>query len=244
MQMKRGLTSIIAGLLTPFAVGLIFAGLLGGKLLILPRPLALAILLASYVFMLAVSLFKPISPLVYGLSIIAAFVLVSAVLYLIFSSSNLIGLAVIVLAAYGFLMGLTVALFGSILRALLLPRWVPLGLLIAVAAFSLGVNVWLLWTQHKHSRRIVALVEEIRRAEVAYAATQPDHSFTCNGPDLPGLKNIEWKANEQVGLQEKNQTYIEDHWLDLNCEASAHPQWLYISSGSWWGHNLSVRVTR
>ena len=45
-----------------------------------------------------------------------------------------------------------------------------------------------------------------------------------------------------MGLQEKSQAYIEDHWVSLSCEDSGCPQWVGIKTGSARGHSLDVRV--
>ena len=97
---------------------------------------------------------------------------IAVVLSVLGGGGNLTGLVVIIVAAYGLLMGLAVAAFGSLLRVKGLPRWAPLVLLVAVAAFSLAANTWLWWSHYDHSRRIVGRVDEIRRAELAYAAAQ------------------------------------------------------------------------
>lgn len=232
MSLKRTLPNILAGLATPYALWLGFAGLLGVKLIDLPRPVGAAVLIAGFVFVLAVSLWEPISPPVYGLSIVAGF-LTAGCLFSLVSSGNLVGLAVIVVVLYGFVVGIAVSVFGLLLRRLTrLHRWLPLGLLIAVAAFSLAANLGLWWSQREHTRKIVAVVEQIRRAELTYAASQSDHHFTCNGTDLPGIENIKWKANEDLGLQEKSQSYIEDHWVSLKCDTSANSRWVEIAAGS------------
>ena len=79
----------------------------------------------------------------------------------------------------------------------------PLGLIITVALLSVALTGWQRLVRYQQSFTILDRIDEIRRAELIYGAERPDHAFTCNGPDISGLKNIQWRANAQLGLRER-----------------------------------------
>ena len=75
----------------------------------------------------------------------------------------------------------------------------------------------------KHAAEIADRLQEIRSAELAYAARDSVHGFTCNGSDL-STRGIAWRASASLGTAEKNEAPIDGYWIYLNCQASAHPR--------------------
>jgi hypothetical protein len=121
------------------------------------------------------------------------------------------------------------AVCGYFVRRLHFAPWisvVPMGaafVVVLVTAIVTAIDA------RQASSAIVDRLQEIRRAEEAYAAARPDHAYTCNGPDL-GLKGIEWRADTSLGLTEQRQGRVKGYWIYLRCQLSGHPRWFNIGA--------------
>jgi len=45
---------------------------------------------------------------------------------------------------------------------------------------------------------------------------------------------MDWQANTDMGLTEKNQADVNGYRIDLECEASAHPKWFFVTATASW----------
>jgi len=226
MWSERIPLSILAGVLTPFAIFGLNAAFGGFAGLSSSSGLRLVYVLTALLVALAVSLLRPISPWVYGVTVSVAFGLVPFVAVAVTHSQwgNLGALAVFFAIGFGLLVGVPVAVIGSLLRLLRLPHWTPIAPAGAALCLSGLTQVMTRTEVSDQSIRIISVMKEIRQAEIAYAAGGNGRGYTCNGPDLRGLTGIEWSANTALGTPEKNVGQTEGHWIFLQCDASAHPK--------------------
>jgi hypothetical protein len=118
-----------------------------------------------------------------------------------------------------------------------LPKWSPIAVGSAALLLAFGIQAWSSGNAHDASLSIVTRLQRIRDAELAYAASRSDHAYTCNGPDLPGLPGIAWRANESLGTLEKKEAFLDGHWISLQCQASAHSKFFSITAVPTFGGN-------
>jgi hypothetical protein len=168
-----------------------------------------------------------VQPTLFGISLAGAFLIAAAAIVAASLSSNLAGLVVLSMAAVALgaaVFALMVASAAKALRRREVPGWFCYAAIAAGLVILLGANASQVRTKSKQAFQILDRVEEIRRAELAYAERHPGHAFTCNGPDLPGLAQLPWGAEEQLGRTERNRLQIDGRWIYLRCPPSAHPQ--------------------
>lgn len=220
--------SVLAAMLT-FGAAVVLTGLLGNLRFnsLLDGGLWLASLI---VFALGVSTMRFAIPFVYALALgwmIPATVFTLVTLH----PGNLAGLAFWASVLPGVVVAAAVGIVGSLLRQLTLPDWVPYAFVgcgvIAFAALAAGSR----YATAKHAAEIVDRLQEIRSAELAYAAHDPARGFTCNGPDL-STPGIAWRASTTLGTRDKNEAPVDGYWIYLNCETSAHPRSFVIRAFS------------
>jgi hypothetical protein len=230
-RLRRILLSILAGLITPFLM-LPLLAIEGGIAGALESRGTLAVLFVTAIlFATAIASWRPIVPTAYGLTVAITFYGAS---YLILASrpGNLAGLVLFFSTVFGIVIGVCTAALAILIRQLLFPAWFPLAvvgvaLMLAAASYARTARV-----HTDQENEIVSHLQSIRKAELAYAATRADHAFTCNGPDLPGLSEINWTPEAAVGTMRRNQARIAGHWVLLECEWSAQP------------HSFRVRAIR
>ena len=225
MRFRDCFASIAAALLTALLlVEAMLAGALGSESLRNPKTMIVGLL-----FTVGVCMWPRIHPLIYSAMLVPSFPAVYFVLAGHSRSGNLFGLVLIMFFGYGAVIGMLAAVCGYFVRRLHFAPWisvVPMGaafVVVVVTAMVTNVNA------REASSAVVDRLQEIRRAEEAYAAARPDHAYTCNGPDL-GLKGIEWRAN--TGLTEQSQGRVKGYWIYLRCESSGHPRWFNIGATS------------
>jgi hypothetical protein len=233
MRLRDCLASIAAALLTAvLLVEAMLAGVLGSEPLLNPQAI-----IVGFLFTMGVCLWPPIHPLIYGAILVPSFPAAYFVLAGDSRSGNLFGLALMVFFGYGAVIGVLAAVCGYFVRRLHFAPWifvVPMGAAFVVVLVT-AINA------RQASSAIVDRLQEIRRAEEAYAATRPDHAYTCNGPDLV-LRGIEWRADTSLGLIEQSQGRVKGYWISLRCQPSVHPRWFNIAAISI-GANGGPRLT-
>jgi len=243
MRPQRALINLVAALLTPLAL-LLISGSLLAQLDDLSNPLRVIIIGTSLLFVIGVSLWKPISPLFYGVALLAGFVALAGFLKSVHSGGNRVNIIVALVVSYGVVLGVAVAVIGSLLRARQMPRRFVASLVMTAVLISAVGASWVWWVRYRQSFTIFDRLEEIRRAEVAYAAAQPDHAFTCNGGDLPGFTKLDWQPAGESGAGAKSRVHLEGHWVTLTCPLSAHPNWVEIMAVSYTQRISVVRVNQ
>jgi hypothetical protein len=227
MRAKRVALSVAAGLATPGAVFLLNSALGGFRFAFIEPWFAAMYVAVGFLLALAVALCRPILPVVYGVTTALICPLIGIV---VGAGYNLVGLLVIALLIMGLVIAIPVAALATLLRHRSLPKWSPIAAGTAALLLSFGIQAWSSAKAHDASSSIVTRLQRIRAAELAYAASRPDHAYTCNGPDLPGLPGIAWRANESLGTLEKNEAFLDGHWISLQCQASAHPKFFGITA--------------
>jgi hypothetical protein len=227
MRGKQAALSVAAGLATPVAVFLLNSAFGGFRFGFIEPWFAAAYVAVGVLLALAVALCRPILPAVYG----ATTALICPMIGIVWGAGyNLVGVLVIALFIMGLVVATPVMALATLLRRRSLPKWSPIAVGSAALLLSFGAQAWSNVKAHNASSSIVTWLERIREAELAYAASGPDHDYTCNGPDLPGLPGIAWRANQALGTLERNQAFLEDHWVYLQCQASAHPKFFTIGA--------------
>ena len=225
--MNRIVPSLIAAVLT----GLVLLPFTG--LLLTSVPTNIIAVAANCIMSIGVALFRPIRPAVYGVALAIALTLIPFAMIAVYGASNLSGLVVIISAISGLLAGGSAAIVGSSLRTLRLPRWTSAGTVAAAVMTLVATLGWSRQQQLDHHLQILDAIEKIRRAELAYAAVQPGHVFTCNGPDLPGFQTADWRTDpqmEEVGVKYRSQTHIAGRLVYLRCDPSPNRRWVDITA--------------
>jgi hypothetical protein len=234
MRAKQVSLSVAAGVATPGAVFLLNSGL-GGFRFGFIEPWSAAIYVAvGFLLALAVALCRPILPVVYGVTTALVCPLIGIVAG---SGSNLVGVIVIALFMVGLVIAIPVATLATLLRRRRLPKWAPIAVGSAALLLSFGAQAWSSVRAHDASLSIVTRLQRIHEAEIMYAASRADHAYTCKGPDLPGLPEIAWRANTALGTSEKNEAFLDGHWIYLGCQASAHPRFFTTTAVPAFGGN-------
>ena len=244
MILGKAAANVGAALVTLLYLVLLNAGVFSFGFLSSSSKAVLATAIATtLLFVLGVCLVGSVSPVIYGASIVAVFVAIAFVLAARYSSGNLTGLVVIAIGIFGLLLGTFAATGGFLLRRLGPPAWAAPAMIGLAVGVSVIATAWI-WSQRaQQASAIVARVDEIRKAELSYASWRD--AFTCNGPDLPGLRPMEWGSDAQLGLREKNRAHVEGHWVYLQCNpASSRPKSMTILTVAPGGMRSEVRLTR
>lgn len=236
---ERIALSVAAALLTVgalFVLEFLFAGF---RVLALGSNLIRIMWLATVVlFALGACTARPIIPFVYAFVVAGTLPVITFVLLNI-HSGNLGGLVFVMSVVIAVATGLPVAVIGSLLRLRRLPSWLPYALTGVGVFGTIGLSGAFQYVATKHKKQIVVLMEQIRESELAFAANRPDHSFTCNGPDL-AIRGVAWRASEALGTREKNEAPANGFWIYLRCEPSAHPRSFVIRAASTEGTGIDV----
>jgi hypothetical protein len=215
---RKHLASIAAGFLTPVPLFLFLGVLRNAAAATSSPPLGwIPTIGASFLFALGIALWRPLDPVSYGASLAPSF----AIWFYIFAgagrSGNLVGLVLIGLFVSGACIGLAVALIGWLIRRRSVPRWMPvapiLAAFITIVVFSFRDSA----AGSEGTAKIVTFLQQIRDAEQSYAAGRADHAYTCNGPDLPSIRGIEWRTDYNLGGPDRNQGEHDRFWVVLRC---------------------------
>ncbi len=224
--MKGALLSVLTAVAS--AVAFLFCG---GVLFTALQAKIIAVVAASAVS-IGVSLWRPIRPVLYGTTLAAAMILSPIVVTAITGATNLSGLLVFFTAAWGLVTGGSAALFGSWIRTRRFPQSAATGIVIAgatVLIISLGLPRY---RQIDERTQLLFAIQDIRRAELAYAAARADHAFTCNGPDLKGFETGDWRKDPQmaeVGVEDLSQIHKAGSLIYLRCDPSSRRRWVDIA---------------
>ncbi len=240
--MRRTRLSIIAGLMTAVALALVWSSI--GSTLVENDLYRFGPVGASILLVLGVSAWHAIHPEVYGATVAIALVAVGTFLVSIWGGGNLAGLVVFLFSAAGAVLGGVAAFGGRLLRARTLPQWLAPSAVTAAILLMVGIAAFGAWVRSQQDVSIIDRIQDIRQAELAYAAHRPDHAFTCDGSRLPGLSGLDWRSSSQLATTEKNEARIEGHQVYLRCEPSAKPQYVDIQVVSRFGLNSNVHVGR
>src|SRR5262249_770015 len=219
---RKPLLSAAAGLLIPFSVVGIVHVIGSAPLDALHWSFLVA---ASFLFALGVCLWRPIDPLIFGPMLVLS---IPGTLFFFaggFRSGNLFGLVLGVTLIYALIVVVSSAICGLVLRRRYSQKWLPV---VAIASALTIVAAGAIKAA-RESMAILVRLQEIFRAEQVYAGEHPNHSYTCSGPELPGLSGIEWSAaSPSLGLTEKSRGRVDGYWITLQCPPSAHPKTFII----------------
>lgn len=199
---------------------------------------------ASILLVLGVSAWHAIHPGVYGATVAAALSAAGIVVVSLYRAGNLAGLFVFLFASAGAVLGGIAAFGGRLLRSLTPPHWLAPSAVTSAIVVMVGTAAYGAWVRSQQDVTIIDRIQEIRRAELAYAERQPDHAFTCDGSRLPGPSGIQWRPSSQPGTAEKSEARMEGHEIYLRCDPSAQPQWVDIQVVSHFGLNSNIHVGR
>jgi hypothetical protein len=218
MAVRKHLASITAGFLTP--IPLLFLLKVLQSVAAASSSPALGwkpTITASFLFALGIALFRPVDPVLYGASLAPSFAVWSYIFAGAARSGNLICLTLIISFVLGVSLGLAAGLLGWFIRRLSVPSWSPaapmLAAFLVIVVFSLRDSA----EGSDETTKIVAFLQQIRDAEQSYAAGSPDHAYTCNGPDLPSIRGIEWRTDYNLGGTNRNQGEHDRFWIVLRC---------------------------
>jgi hypothetical protein len=239
----RSIHSVLAGCLTAAILLALNFQLFSST----SRPSWIWPAVASLALALGIALWRPIRPDLYAFSLACSFFALAVPVFFMAAGSNLFGLVVLAgggVIALGLLLCGAVALVAPPLRRLDPPPWVAAAVASVGALTLLAASARQLKNRTDDSLRILDRVQEIRRAELSYADSSPDHAFTCNGPDLPGLASVSWSVDQQLGGRELNRAHLDGHWIYLRCAPSARPQSLNIQVISPDGPPFQLTVSR
>jgi len=81
-------------------------------------------------------------------------------------------------------------------------------------------------------------LKKLWHAEMTYAAADPTHRFTCEGPLLPGFEHEPWFAWTQLGLTSKDHVLHGPYWFTIHCGALSRGDPLSIVADPGPGGNL------
>jgi hypothetical protein len=221
MWLRNAGISVVAGMVTPFALLILHNVFDGWRGLMDSFALRVTFAASSILLVLGVSLWRPIIPWIYGGIVAAIF---PALIWMMIGwpthSGSLAPLAYFVAVV----LGAPVAVLGTLLRHVHLPAWAPAALIAIGVLISLSTQTYTRWRWIVDAREIVERLQEIRQAEIAHASGRGRGAFTCHGPDLPGMKGLVWRSNQALGLREMSQAFLNSYWVYLECEASASPK--------------------
>lgn len=228
MRVRKRLFSAAAGLLAPLQSASVVAG---------APPIASKIALgAASLFALGIALLPAIDPLFFGVAFIPAVPIWYSVLAGAARSTNLFGLALILMTMGGVVAAMAAGFGATLLRHWPLPQWAP-----ALPLAAAGLMVAFAW-QHQTieaadgATRVAALLRRIASAENVYAAARPTGGYTCNGSELGAIDGVDWQANPSMGTQERNQALYAGYSIRLACPASARPtSFRVIADATWAG---------
>jgi hypothetical protein len=195
------------------------------------RPVSWKADLAAVVLAaLALVLWPPIRPAVFG----AAFAVACPLWYTLLAgtarSGNLFGLALIVVAAAGAMVAVAAAGIGMALRRFHLPAWAPAVPLIAAVVVLVAAKATESSRADAQFSALVRFFDRLDAAERSYAAGPPARGFTCNGPDLPSITGIDWRTDYNLGGFDRNQGPYEGYWIVLRCEPAARPSFYSVTA--------------
>jgi len=218
---RRRLFSLAVGLVTPLPLLAILRAIQAP-----PLDWRVAVAGASLVA-LSLALLPEIEPLLFGVALIPATPAWYAILAGSTRSSNLFGLVLTFMAMGGVTVACASVFTATMLRHWPMPRWLPAAPLAAAVAL---VAIARLDTAPSPS----SITARIAAAEKEYAAARPDHAFTCDGPKLPRLSDIPWRANTNLGTAERNEAQYGRYWIKLTCEPSARRSWYTVTARALW----------
>jgi hypothetical protein len=97
-----------------------------------------------------------------------------------------------------------------------LPPWV-VWVTACIPVVLVMMSPWLLQLRRRHdSSDVIRTLESLRQAEMTFAASNPDHAFTCDGPMLPGFEHAEWFPLMQ-GVPPRNRMRSGRYAITIRC---------------------------
>jgi hypothetical protein len=186
---------------------------------------------AGLLLSFAVCLSRQVHPMVYAVGAPLIILAVGCVAAIQAGAQGVFIAYVIVVAfGYGFATLLGAAI-STLLRRFRYPPWVAILPILVFAGIDLiALQRYHAWRQDQ-STVAVQRIQEIRRAERDYASAHG--SYTCNGPDLPGLAAIPW-VPAQAQVKVKDKTSMPGFSIELQCPAPGSPQTFQIRADALW----------
>ena len=129
-----------------------------------------------------------------------------------------------VLPAAGFLVGYVVKRLASPPAK---AAFIPAGCALALALLSPWLAVLI---DRHHQDHAVRMLQELWKAERAYAAQDSAHRFTCEGPSLPGFEQRHWFARTEMGLQARDHFQDGAYWFSIWCGPLSRGDTMAISA--------------
>jgi hypothetical protein len=133
------------------------------------------------------------------------------------TSHNLWPFEVLFAAALGLIPGAGL-LAGFIVRKALRPLppwvvWIAACVPVAVAMMS----PWLLRSRERNDQSdVIRTLRNLQQAEMSFAASNPPHAYTCDGPLLPGFEHAAWFSLMQ-GVPPRNWLRNGPYAITLRC---------------------------
>ena len=89
-----------------------------------------------------------------------------------------------------------------------------------------------------HQTDAIGTLKKLWQAEKTFAASDPHHRFTCEGPRLPGFEHEPWFARTQLGLNNKDQMHLGPYWFTVRCGALSRGDHFEIIANAGPGRDL------
>lgn len=227
--------SLAIGVFAPLPLLVVFNAVSAGASVIGPVSWRSG-LTAVFLMALGLVLWPPIQPALFAMGFAGACPLWFTLLAGTARSSNLFGLGVIIVAVAGLMVAIAAAGIGTALRRWRMPPWIPVVPLIAAVVLLIATGAIQSGESDVQLSEFSRFVERLDAADQSYAAGPPSRGFTCNGPDLPSITDIDWRADYNLGGTEKNQGSYAGYWVILRCEPVWRPSFYTVtampSSGS------------
>ena len=154
------------------------------------------------------------------------------------TTGNLFGLGVIMALVGGVTVAIPAGSLAWLMRRWSLPPWVPAVPIVAACLITAYDRV----AAQQEVGAMPGNLEEIRRAERAYAGGRTDHTYTCNGPDLPGLTGIKWRTADNSDGSHHSEGEYKGFWIVLSCAPSEHPTYFSVHARGLWKNAPSFEI--
>jgi len=135
-----------------------------------------------------------------------------------------------------FLFCLPATLLGGFASYLLGRTGLPRPFYVAPLALSLAIPALFPYIEKVQQDRlqtvtIPKILNDIYRAEMAYAAGRPDGAFACDGKQLPGVENLGWR--HVTGETLNNGLTVRYYYVTLKCLNDARPRSFRVTTHAW-----------
>jgi hypothetical protein len=158
-------------------------------------------LASMIIFALGVAVMRFVVPSVYAVAL-GCMIPTTVFMLVALHPGNLAGLAFWASVLPGLVVALAVGIIGSLLHKLTFPGWMPYAFMgcgvIALAGLAAGSR----YVTARHAGEITDRLQEIRSAELAYAARDPAHGFTC----VPTFQHGELHGGRARALEHSTRT--------------------------------------